>query len=453
MARSSTISDTQAEAGVIATLIFNPAYYFHSEQLTHNHFYNKESSCLYWGITQLIKQGIENIDSFNLTTVINSNDGIRNTFEKFGIDLDNYIFLSKNIARDSIEEYTALTNRVLALAFKRELRKQLKKFDNACLTIDQDDIGKLISDIYGAINKLTEQYILGDDDLKVVGEDLDKIWEEIVGDSKCTDASLTSKIPLLSNYFTYAKGEVVMFVARYKQGKSAVLMNECLYQAQQGHAVAYLDSEMRKKEFVTRALANLSQVEVSKIKKGTYSLEEAQRLKEALEKLKTYKIIHKYKPEWREEDIYMTAKILQNQNNLDFLIFDYIKSNDGDANTIYNKLGQKADHIKNVIAGQLNIPVLTASQLNRNGEISDSDKISRYVSTVVYWRQKSNSELNGQDWRKVGNATMQVRTNRLGEQMQNDEFIHCVFDGNKMTVEQAPEQGQCNEVNLSDGML
>ena len=52
-----------------------------------------------------------------------------------------------------------------------------------------------------------------------------------------------------------------MLVARYKQGKSAVLMNECLYQAQQGHSVAYLDSEMKKKEFIIRAIANLAQVE------------------------------------------------------------------------------------------------------------------------------------------------------------------------------------------------
>ena len=127
MSRNPTISDTQAEAGIIATLIFNPSYYLHSEQLNQSHFYNKESSCLYWGISQLIKQGVENIDSFNLTAMINSNDGMKNTFDKFGIDVDNYIHLSKNVSRSSVEEYKILVNRILALAFKRELHKQLKK--------------------------------------------------------------------------------------------------------------------------------------------------------------------------------------------------------------------------------------------------------------------------------------------------------------------------------------
>lgn len=443
----STIFDTQAEAGIIATLIFNSTYYLHNEHLKHVHFYNKESACLYWAISQLLKQGIENIDSFNLTAIINSNDGIKNTFDKFGIDLENYIRLSQNVARSSIEEYRILVNRVLALAFKRDLNKQLKRFSDMCSDINQDNIGQLSSNIYESLNRLTEEYILGEDDIKLIGEDIDELWEEIINDSKCVEAVLSPKIPLLRNYFTYSKGEVIMLVARYKQGKSAVLMNECLYQAQQGHSVAYLDSEMKKKEFVIRALANIAQVEVRKIKQGSYSSSEETRLKEALQTLKSYKIIHKYKPEWRDEDIYSTTKIIQNKQGLDFLIFDYIKANDGDANTLYNKLGQKADYIKNIIAGQLNIPVLTASQLNRSGEISDSDKLARYVSTVVYWKQKNRSDLEGYDWRKVGNATMQVRTNRLGEQMADDEYIHVCFDGNRMTVWEAPDQ-KSTDINL-----
>ena len=446
MSKNPTVSDTQAEAGIIATLIFNPTYYLHNEQLKHTHFYNKDTSCLYWGISQLVKQGVENIDSINLTTMLNSNEGIKNTFSKYDIDLDNYINLSKNVARNSLEEYRILVNRVLALAFKRDLHKQLKKYDSICLDVDQDDINVLSRNIYDTINKLNEQYILGEDDINYIGDDLDSIWDEIVSDSKNKDKVLQPKISSLRNYFSYTKGEVIMLVARYKQGKSAVLMNECLYQAQQGHSVAYLDSEMKKKEFIIRAIANLAQVEVRKIKQGSYSSFEEERLREALKVLKSYKIVHKYKPEWRNEDIYSTVKILQNKYGLDFLVFDYIKANDGDANTLYNKLGQKADYLKNIIAGQLNIAVLTASQLNRQGEISDSDKLARYVSTVVYWKQKNKSELEGQDWKKIGNATMQVRTNRLGEQMCDDEYIHCCFDGNRMTVWEAPEQKQ--DINL-----
>jgi len=444
--KNPTISDTMAEAGIIATLIYNPTYIVHGDQLKYTHFYNKETSCLYWAIDQLIKQGVDNIDSFNLTTTLNSNEGVKNTFDKYNINLDEYINLSRNVKRDTIEEYKVLVNRVLSLAFKRELHKQLKKFDNVCLDVEQDDISKLSGDIYNTLNRMNEKYILNDDIIPL-SEQVDQLWEEILQDSQDEKTVIIPKIPLLKNYFMYSKGEVIMLVARYKQGKSAWLMNEALYQANKGYNIGYLDTEMSSKEFTIRALANLAQVEVRKIKQKSYTVSEEQLLREALSQLKKFNIIHKYKPEWKEDDVFSITKILQYKYGLDLLIFDYIKGNDGDANTLYNILGKKADHLKNVIAGQLNIPVLTATQLNRSGEISDSDKLARYVSTVVYWKQKSKSDLNGEDWKKVGNYTMQVRVNRLGEQMLDDEFIHCVFDGNRMTIYEASDQNK-DEVNL-----
>lgn len=440
MSRNPTILDTAAEAGIIATLIFNPSFILHSDTLKHDHFYNGESGTLYWAISELTKQGIENLDQYNLEAIIASNEKMQDTFSVFNINLSEYIDMSKNIVRNTLEEYKILVNRVLALAYKRELHKQLKKYDGICLNVEDSDIAKLSGDIYNVLNKLNETYILGEEDIKPLSEELDLIWEEIVNDSKDKESVMQSKIPLLRNYFSYSKGEVIMLVARYKQGKSAMLLNEALYQAQQGHSVAYLDTEMKTKEFVIRVLANLAQVEVIKIKKGTYSLEESSRLKEARRVLKTYKIVHHYKPEWRNEDIFCTVKILQYKQGIDFLIFDYIKENKGDANTIYNLLGAKTDYLKNMIAGQLDIPVLAAGQLNRSNEIADSDKLARYVSTVVYWKKKNKDELEGQDWKKVGNYSAQVRTNRLGEQQSDEECIHICFDGNRMTIWEAPEQ-------------
>lgn len=310
-----------------------------------------------------------------------------------------------------------------------------------CLDLSQDNIGKINKEIYETLNRLNEKYVLNDD-IQPISNIIDDLWQEIEQESKDETAVLQPKIPLLRNYFTYSPGEVIMLVARYKRGKSAWLMNEALYQAEQGHVVAYFDTEMSTKEFIIRALANLAQVEVRKIKQGSYSPTEEAMLKDAINWLKTHKIIHKYKPEWKEEDIYTAVKMLQYKYGVDFLVFDYIKSNDGDANTIYNKLGKKADYLKNIIAGQLQIPVLTASQLNRNGEIADSDKLARYVSTVMYWKEKSSDDLMGQDWQQVGNYTLQVRVNRLGEQMLDNEYINCVFNGNVMTITQAPVQSE-----------
>jgi len=446
LSRNPTISDTQAEAGIIATLIFNPSYYLHSEQLNQSHFYNKESSCLYWGISQLIKQGVENIDSFNLTAMINSNDGMKNTFDKFGIDVDNYIHLSKNVSRSSVEEYKILVNRILALAFKRELHKQLKKFDDMCLDVDQDDINELSGNIYSTINKLNEQFVLNDD-VKLIGEVIDEIWHEIEERSSKGVVGIKPKIELLSNYFTYENGELVLLQARMKQGKSAYMLNEALYQLKQGYNVAYFDTEMPSRQFVERALAHLTGVEVRKIKNGSYTASEADSLRVALSWFKKQKFVHLYKPQWTAETIYATAKILQYKMGLNFLIFDYIKNNSGNASEVANKLGEQIDYLKNFVAGNMNIPVLAAAQLGRTGEVADSDKLDRYTSVTVKWIKKNKDDITG-DWKKVGNYKVNVKYNRLGELMDDDEWIDVVFNGNIMDIHQASIQHTPDDFSL-----
>ena len=441
MSRTPTISDTMAEAGIIATLIYNPTYILHSENLKHTHFYNKESSILYWAIEKLIKQGIENVDSFNLAETINSNEGIKNQFDKYNINLDEYINLSKAIARNSIEEYKILVNRVLALAFKRELHKQLKNFDNICLDVEQDNISKLSGDIYNTLNKLNEQYIIGRKEVKSIGEIIDELWEEIKTDGKLEASNYKPKMKSLHEYFDYSPGSLTLWVARYKAGKSAIAINETLYLADKGAIVGYFDSELSTKEWTIRCLANLTQIPVRRIKSGEYSSSEEQILREALKWFKSKKIIHIYDPIWTTDKIISMSKMLLNKYGMNFLVFDYIKYTNGmNASDTYLKLGNITDTLKNNVGGELNIPVLSLAQLNRQGEIADSDAIARYVSTVIWWERKKQDELAGEDWKKVGNYKAQVRVNRAGGQMADDIWLHCVFDGDRMTIYEAPQQ-------------
>ena len=446
MPRNPTISDTMAEAGIIATLIYSPTYILHSDNLKHNHFYNKESSVLYWAINKLIKQGVENIDSFNLAETINSNEGIKNQFDKYNINLEEYINLSKAVARNSIEEYKVLVKRILSLSFKRELHKQIKKFDETCLDVDQDDISELSGNIYSTLNKLNEQYILNDE-IKLIGEVIDDIWDEIQKRSSTGVVGIKSKIQSLSEYFTYENGELVLLQARMKQGKSAFMLNETIHQLKQGYSVAYFDTEMASRQFVERALSNLTGVEVRKIKNGSYSSSEADMLKDALSWFKKQKFVHLYKPQWTAETIYSTAKILQYKMGLNFLIFDYIKNNSGNASEVANKLGEQIDYLKNFVAGGMNIPVLAAAQLGRSGEVADSDKLDRYTSVTVKWLKKNKDEMIG-DWKQVGNYKMNVKYNRLGELQDEDDWIDVVFDGNRMNIYQAPQQHTTSDINF-----
>jgi replicative DNA helicase len=440
MAKQPTISDTMAEAGIIASLIYNPTYILHSEQLKDHHFYNKDTACMYWGIQQLAHQGVDNIDSLNLTTIINSNEGIKNTFDKFGINLDEYIDLSKNIARDSLEEYKLLVNRVMALSYKRELHKYLKKYDTMCLDVDQDDITNISNDLYTTLNKLSEQYIIGASEIQSMGEIIDDLWKEIQDDGENSESNYCSKLEGLHDYFSYTPKSVTLWAARYKQGKSCLALNEVLNLAPKGAVIGYFDSEIDTKEFTIRCLANLANVTFAKIKYKKYNQEERKRLLEAVKWFKSKNIVHRYDTNWTPEKIVSTSKVLRAKYGMDFLVFDYLKCTDGlNASETYLRLGNLANTLKNNVAGELDIPVITLAQLNRNNEIADSDAIARYVSTIIYWREKRSDEIPG-DWREFGNYKLQVRDNRSGSNMNDDEWLHCVFDGDIMTITQAPTQ-------------
>jgi len=336
----------------------------------------------------------------------------------------------------------------MALAFKRELHKHLIKFDELCENVEQDDISELSGTIYNVLNKLNEEYIFGNTEIKTLGEEIDQLWEEIQYDSQNESNNFKPKIKALHEFYDYSPGSLTLWAARYKSGKSAIAINECLNLANKGAIIGYFDSELSKKEWVVRCLANLTQIPVRTIRQGSYTETQASLLKDALKWFKDKKIIHIYDPVWTNEKIITMSKLLQSKYGMNFLIFDYIKYTSGmNASDTYLKLGGITDTLKNNVGGDLNIPVLSLAQLNRQGEIADSDAIARYVSTVVYWQRKHDDEIGGEDWKKVGNYKAQVRVNRAGRQMSDDEWIHCVFDGDIMTIYQAEVQS-CEDLNL-----
>lgn len=83
--------------------------------------------------------------------------------------------------------------------------------------------------------------------------------------------------------------------------------------------------------------------------------------------------------------------------------------------------------------------VLAGAQLNRQDEVADSDKLERYASVSVKWRNKDSEEL-ANDGKECGNFALSVTLNRLGEQMFEDEYIDFSFDGSIMRIEEAKKQ-------------
>ena len=339
-----------------------------------------------------------------------------------------------------------LADNIVTLAFKRDLIKTLNQLESYCFMPDYS-LESLNNSVYSNLDSLTQKYVTTEE-IHTLGSEIDDIWNEI--ESRRTGDGLygiPSKYHSFIDYFTYEPGELVVIQAKYKQGKSVFLMNEAVHKIKNGVPTLIVDSEMPTRLYTERLISHLTGIKVKRIKNGNYGEEEAQSIKECREWLKSQPLVHIYDPQMTDEKLYSICKMLKRKMGLAFLVYDYLKSNETSTSDNYNVLGAKCDYLKNNIAGELDLAVLAACQLNRNGEVADSIKINRYLSVGIKWEYKT-QEMIAKDGIKCGNAYAKIYVNRLGGQMQEDdenEYIDFVFDGDRMTIIEA-EQHENNGV-------
>ena len=249
---------------------------------------------------------------------------------------------------------------------------------------------------------------------------------------------IPSKFNKVGQYFCYERGELVMISGRMKMGKSSYMLNEAMDKIQKGIPTVYFDTEMSDRLFYIRMMANLTGIPQDKIKKGNLLPEEEKIIDETNDWLSGKPFVHIFIPNSTNEELYLICKSLKYSMNLQFVIYDYFKSSESDSSAQYNDLGAKCDFMKNRIAGELDLPVLAGAQLNRNDEVADSDKLERYASVSAKWRKKTSDEI-ANDGKECGNYALNVKLNRLGEGMFEDEYIDFKFSGSVMRIEEAKQ--------------
>lgn len=437
----SMIADNQAEAGVIATLMYHPDFILHSDYLKPGYFYNQENGCLYWAISELYKAGIDNIDALNISNMLNSNRAVKKKIAEYNItNIQEYIDMSKYAARHTMEEYKLLVKSVVTMAYKRELCKFAVEIQSQCYR-EETDLDTLNTFVNSKTTDLAEKFLIGNE-IKMMGDVISDLWDEIVSErTENGVVGIPSKFPILSEYFTYEKTELVLLTARMKMGKSFFLMSEALFMLQHGIPVLYLDTEMSTKSFMIRAISALTGVHVKNVKNGRYSEEEAQKIEEARKFLENAPLCHMYIPVASDMEIYNICKTLKYKINLEVVFYDYIKSDDkvNGSSELSNALGARTNFLKNVIGGELDLTVISGAQKNREGMIADSDKIARYVSTVIDWRPKTSEEIAADGGLDYGNFALSIPINRNGPQTGEDEYISMHFNGDIARIEQAKQ--------------
>ena len=274
--RIEDINDITSETGIIATLIRHPEYSFYSEELLPNHFSNRQNACMYLALTILARENIRQADAFNIISALHSSDATKRYADELDVDeLQDFIDISQSVARDTIEEYKLLVGNVMDMSFRRDTFRELRECERMCLDTNTHELEQKI---YSTLDDVMMNYT-STTEVPPFSEVVDKCWDEIRERQNSEGCSgYLFKFPALNQYATIERGELFIFAAEAKQGKSMMLLNCAVDLLRQDLAVLYLDSELNTRMFTARVLAHLSGVEYKRLTSGRYTEEEVERI-------------------------------------------------------------------------------------------------------------------------------------------------------------------------------
>lgn len=434
--RPEDLNRVESEAGIIATLIHHPDFYFYSEFLEPEHFTNGQNRILYEALSGMARENIQTIDTYGILEYLKKTDS-----ESLKIvdknSIDDLIQMSSVLSRNSPREYKILVSNVVDVAFRREMITKLDECKTMLLNPDEEDVKKRV---YDSVDSVMSSYSYGEE-MKPFTTKIDDLWGEIESRQGTGYSGIPFKFPTLNEYVTIERGELVIFGAQAKAGKSILLLNCAVDLLRKGQSVLYIDSELSDRLFAGRMLSLISGVKYRDLTSGNYDGSQYQKIMQAREWIKEQPFHHVYLPFFDTESIYATVKQYNHIRPIDVLIVDYFKStgDDMDAFQTYANMGRIVDCVKNDLAGSMNIAAIGAAQTTSNNKLADSAKIARNASTIILLMDKTPEDI-ANDGPECGNKKLVVTLNRNGMQHAQGEYISLNFDGNHILFEEAKQQ-------------
>jgi replicative DNA helicase len=164
--------------------------------------------------------------------------------------------------------------------------------------------------------------------------------------------------------------DLVLIAARPGMGKTAMALNIAQYAAVQQHVpVAIFNLEMSKDQIVNRMLCSEVMVDSQKMRTGKLDDDDWNKIAQALAPLSEAPIYIDDTPGISVMDIRAKCRRLKLEKNLGLIVIDYLQLMQGRGKTESRQ--QEVSEISRslkILAKELNIPVVTMSQLSRGPE-------------------------------------------------------------------------------------
>lgn len=156
--------------------------------------------------------------------------------------------------------------------------------------------------------------------------------------------------------------------ARPSQGKSALLLNFAMAAVEAGHKPGYMSIESSRRELLQRAFANVGGIKLRNLQTGMYGANEAIGITKAAEYIKGKSILVADKPNMELADLKARARRMVRTKGCDILFVDYVQLIDLPGGlTDYERVSKVSVALKQ-LARELEVPLVTAAQLNRGSE-------------------------------------------------------------------------------------
>lgn len=233
----------------------------------------------------------------------------------------------------------------------------------------------------------------------------------------------------------YRRGEVAIVGARRKTGKTIWCDNVCLHVAKELNIpVLNIDTEMNREQHLARIIAHMTNINSLAISKGKITSAQADDCRRAMDVLEsipyTYHCVvgrsfEEQVASMRRWSIKTVGVDSSGRRNDCLVVHDYLKMMDeASAGKFqeYEKLGYNMIAMHSM-ATRCDIPVLSMVQLNREGGIAASDRITWFCSSYSTLARKVEGEGD------MGCLKLVVDASRNGEGSLDGDHINIHFDG------------------------
>lgn len=402
------IYSLQVEKYVLSGLIRHPASFADIENfINESDFINDVHYTIFCVFKETFNKG-EQIDKILISQKC-KNLGI--TFKDQSIDIFSYVN-SICLIPTSQAGLIEGAKELLKLRVRREIEQtgdEIKKFANSCA---EKPIEEIITESDKIYNSKICTYASENNKPEDITNNVIEIIEER-GNNPIEDTGLTSPYANFNRlYGGIRPGNLYAWVSRPKHGKSTILNDLAIKitSINKGCKALVLDTEMSTIDMKFRIASSLTGIPVWYLETGNWKKNNNlyQKFEQSKDKIRALnnQVDHLQVAGKPIEEVVSIVKRWYfskvGRGNQCVVVYDYIKlTGESDKNKQeYQLIGEKVNALKE-LCSELNIPILTACQLNRSAEsgvddssaISQSDRLQWFASFVAIFRRKSVEEI------------------------------------------------------------